>query len=102
MDLALYMWHDNRHPDGPLYQKFGHRVVYDATSSINAKLSSVIQYKAWNWGSARSDVLVSNLSKLPLIDIGECDKVVWIPSKSGIFSISSAWDQIRKKKPTVS
>ena len=30
------------------------------------------------------------------------DKVVWIPSKSGIISISSVWDQIRQKKPTVS
>ena len=29
------------------------------------------------------------------------DEVVWIPSKSGIFSIASAWDQIRQKKPTV-
>ena len=30
------------------------------------------------------------------------DKIVWIPSKSGIISISSFWDQIRQKKPTVS
>ena len=29
------------------------------------------------------------------------DEVVWIPSKSAIFSIASAWDQIRQKKPTV-
>ena len=30
------------------------------------------------------------------------NEVVWIPSKSGIISIASVWDQIRQKKPTVS
>ena len=30
------------------------------------------------------------------------NEVVWIPSKSGISSVSKCWDQIRQKKSTVS
>jgi aconitase A len=46
------------------YQKFGHRVIYDAASrkKKNAKISSIIHNKAWNWGSARSDDLVTILT----------------------------------------
>ena len=91
----IYMWHDNWHRDGPLYQKFGHRIVYDAATPLNAKLSSVILNKAQNWSHARSDDLDNILSKLPWTAIGECDKDVRIPSKSVTFSISSAWGQIR-------
>ena len=82
------MWDDNWHPDGPF-------------SSIDAKLSSVILNMAYNWSNARSDDLVTILSKLPWIAIGECDKAVWISSELSIFSISSSWYQIRLRRPTV-
>ena len=85
-------------PRGSSYQKFGHRVIYDAASRVNAKVSSIIHNKTWNWGSARSDDLVTILSKLPLVAIGDIDTAIWVPSKSGQFSIASAWDQIRTKK----
>ena len=55
--------------EGP-YEKFGHRVVYDAASSVNAKLASFISDRNWDWGHARSEDLVTILSKLPLLEIG--------------------------------
>jgi hypothetical protein len=64
---------------------------------LNFILSSVILNNDWHWGSARSDYLVTIISKLPLVDIGECDKASWTSSKSGSFSIANAWDQIRTK-----
>jgi hypothetical protein len=61
----------------------------------------VILNNDWNWGSARSDDLVTIISKLPLADIGECDKASWTSSKSCFFAFANAWDQIRTKKPAV-
>lgn len=34
---------DHWHPDGILYDKFDHRVVYDVGSSLDAKLSTVLE-----------------------------------------------------------
>ena len=82
-------------------KKIGHGIVYDAVSSINAKLSSVILDKALNWSYVRCDDLVTILCNLSWIAIGECDKAVWIPSKSGTFCASSAWDQIRLRRLTI-
>ncbi len=76
-------------------QKVGQKLVYDAAISVNAKLSSMIHHKAWNWGHTRSDDLVTTLSRLPMIDFDEFDKAVWISSKLGSFSLANAWDQIR-------
>ena len=50
--------------------------MFDDARSINAKLSSAILDKAWNWAFARFDELVTTQSKLPWIYIGECDKSV--------------------------
>ena len=33
----VFLWHDRWHPDGIFYQKNGHRIIYDAASSFNAK-----------------------------------------------------------------
>ena len=73
---SISLWHDNWHLKGPFYQKFDHRVVYDLGSTVNAKVSSVMSNKAWNWGHARSKDIVAILSKLSLIDHVEEDKVL--------------------------
>jgi hypothetical protein len=38
----IQMWLDSWHPSGILLETFGQRVVYDAHSIVEAKLSSVI------------------------------------------------------------
>lgn len=90
----VFLWYDNWHPKGPLIQKFGHRVVYNSGSFANSKLASVIQD-----GHARSESLVTILSQLPLIEIGDEDTTRWVSSKTYVFSVSSAWDQIRTQRP---
>jgi len=57
--------------DGILYEQYGYRVVYDARSKIEAKLSSVIKGKEWEWQAAKSEDLVSIQSKLPMVKIGK-------------------------------
>ena len=43
------MWYDNWHPLGSLLDKFGQRVVYDATLSVNSRVSTVIEGDVWHW-----------------------------------------------------
>ena len=77
----------------PLQDKFGHRVVYEAASNVNAKLASVMNGRKLNWGPVRSKNLVTILHKLPMIKFGDNDKAWWIPSRIGSFIVAFAWDQ---------
>lgn len=45
--------------------------------------------------SSRSEDLVKIQSLLPSIQLGELDKPIWIPSKSGIFNVYFAGIQLR-------
>jgi hypothetical protein len=54
----IHLWLDFWHPAGILLEKYGFRVVYDAQSSVEARLSSVINDGEWFWRPARSEALV--------------------------------------------
>lgn len=41
----IFLWRDLSHPDGVLYEVYGHRVVYDSWSTIDSKLDSVLRKK---------------------------------------------------------
>ena len=38
----IYLWFDAWHPDGVLYEKYGHRVIDDAHRKLEARLESII------------------------------------------------------------
>jgi hypothetical protein len=65
------------HPDGILFQKYGHRVLYDAASHFDAKVDSVRRDKQWVWNAAKSDQLVDIQSKLGLIHLKDSDNALW-------------------------
>jgi hypothetical protein len=54
----IHLWLDFWHPAGILLEKYGFRVVYDAQSSVEARLSSVINDGEWFWRPARFEALV--------------------------------------------
>ena len=95
------MWVDHWHPAGVLLEKYGFRVVYDAHSRLEARLSSVLVNGGWCWSPARSDDLVDIQSRLHEIPLGECDKVIWSASKNGSFVSSATWDVLRNQLPAV-
>uniref|UniRef100_A0A2N9IBN2 Reverse transcriptase domain-containing protein n=1 Tax=Fagus sylvatica TaxID=28930 RepID=A0A2N9IBN2_FAGSY len=98
----IFLWHDHWHPDGILYLKYGHRVVYDAASRSDARVASVLKDQEWQWRPARSEELVSIQSKLCLITLGEEDRAVWSASSSGKFSCAATWNELRSKGNEVS
>jgi hypothetical protein len=71
------------HPYGILLETFGQRIVYDAQSSVEAKLSLVIIYGDWFWKPAKSEAFVEIQSRIPTLSLGLHDKAIWTASKKG-------------------
>ena len=98
---SIFLWHDCWHPNGVLYQLYGHRIVLDVASSLCAKVSNVFQNKEWCWRLARSDDLVEVQSKLSLIHLREYDRAIWNQNISGKFTIADTWQHLRMKQTEV-
>ena len=93
----IFLWHNKWHPNGVLLEEYGHRIIYDATSTFNAKVSSVLRNKEWVWRPARSENLVEIQSKLSQIQIMDYDRAIWSISASGNFSCAATWEHFRTK-----
>jgi hypothetical protein len=50
--MKTFLWFDNWHPDGGLIDKYGTRVIYEAASNKEAKVSSIIHNGEWFWSGA--------------------------------------------------
>ena len=97
----IYLWFDAWHPDGMLYEKYGHRVIYDVHIKLKARLDPIIQNGQWYWLAACSDHLSNIQSRLCMIPIGDEDKPKWNASKTGTFSCSDTWGSIQVKEHVV-
>lgn len=49
-----YQWY----PSGVLIEKYGPRIVYDASNRLDSKLISVLNNRNWCWKPTRSEALV--------------------------------------------
>ncbi len=88
---TIFLWHDRWHPNGVLYQAYGHKIVYDAARYLNAKVSSVNQNKEWWCGLAKSEDMVDLQYKLSLIHLKDKDRVVWSLTATGKFNCTATW-----------
>jgi hypothetical protein len=43
----IHMWQDHWHPLGVLFERYGFRIIYDANSRLNSKLSTVLCNGSW-------------------------------------------------------
>lgn len=62
----ISLQHDNWHLE-ILFAKYGHRVIYDSTNSLDALVSSNLKNEDWCWRPARSKDLVSIQSRISLV-----------------------------------
>jgi hypothetical protein len=98
---TTFLWYDHWHPDGCLLNKYGPQIIYEAASTKEAKVSSIMQNGEWFWAGARSDnVAAIQTSLSELIVEGGVDVPVW-NSKSGIYKCVDAWESLRSKQPVV-
>ena len=84
----IHLWLDWWHLAGVLFEKFGYRVVYDAQSRLEAKLSTVIQNGNWFWRPARLETLVEIQARLNEVGLGSC-KPVWDTTKERVYICSN-------------
>ncbi|XP_058198487.1 uncharacterized protein LOC131314007 [Rhododendron vialii] len=96
-----FLWWDNWHPLGLLYDRFGDRVVHNVGRSLRAKVASIVENGAWRWPRLRNHLIQTIVSHTQnLVPHPEMvDSVIWVPHPSGIFTIKSAWEAIREKFP---
>ncbi|XP_059436036.1 uncharacterized protein LOC132168952 [Corylus avellana] len=97
----IHMWLDLWYPAGILIEQYGFRVVYDAQSNIEAKLSSVICNGDWFWRPGRSEALVDIQARLSEACLSQCDKPIWLDSKKGVYVSVETWEALRKKNAKV-
>ena len=91
-----FLWYDNWHTLGPLVERFGDRVMYDAALPMDSKVAKVISNNSWAWPVANSVALMAIKEKLTqLPSPSACpDRVCWDPSPNGSFSTSHTWKAI--------
>jgi hypothetical protein len=94
----IHLWLDSWHPSGILLENYGHRVVYDAQSRVEAKLSSVILNGEWFWRPGRSKDLVEIQARLHEVRLGLYDKPLWTASRKGIYVSAETWELLREKE----
>jgi hypothetical protein len=95
------LWLGTWHPDCLLVNKYGRRIVFEAGSRLDARLSSVISGRECHWLPARSENKVKVQSLLSLVRLGEKAAPLWLLAKNKIFSCKDAWEAIREKKSRV-
>jgi hypothetical protein len=97
----IHLWLDFWHPVGILLEKYGFRTVYDAQSSVEARLSSAINDGERFGRPARSEALVDIQSRLTEIRLGHCDNPIWTASRKGIYVSSDTWEALREKRDQI-
>ena len=100
----VWFWHDNWHPMGPIFQRFGSRVVYDATSRHDARAKDFINQNEWRLPAHVSNDLVVIARNMPSYDpnINSVDIIEWVLTPNKQFTIRFAWNAMRTQHPVVS
>ena len=100
---SVWCWFDNWHSEGPLYQKFGYRIVYDAASNLKARMKEFIVNNDWVLPRAVSSDLVHVINQWPAYrpSADREDEVIWTLSNDGEFSVKSVWERLRRRYPLV-
>ncbi|KAL0556476.1 hypothetical protein IC582_004990 [Cucumis melo] len=93
------VWLDSWLPGGAILEQVGERVMYDAASRREARLSDFIDPDGeWLWPRVSLDLIdlwerVQEVS--PCLSVS--DSWVWVPGHQGGFSIASAWEAVRPR-----
>ena len=95
--IGTFLWHDFWNPLGPILPLFGERILYDSAIHRNARVADVMDGTRWNWHL----LAVKNSCADYLLDTNREDVISWTQSKTGVFTVSSAWNSIRPRRPMV-
>ena len=101
--VGTFLWHDFWNPLGPILPHFEERILYDSAIHKNARVAEVIDGTKWNWPVTVSADLIALKNNCAgyILDPHREDVISWTQSKSGVFTVSSAWNAIRPRRPLV-
>ncbi|XP_028063083.1 uncharacterized protein LOC114266401 [Camellia sinensis] len=93
----IFLGYDNWHPLGSLWAKFGERIMYNSALNGESKVSRIISNLSWKWPFFHTADICELIQSTPhtFIPGSGRDKLIWIPSSNGEFSIKSAWNAWR-------
>ena len=97
--VGTFLWHDFWNQLGPLLPRFRDRIIYDSAIHRNAHVAEVIGGGRWNWPIANSADLIAiknSCGDYPIDDSRE-DSISWSLTSSGVFTVTSAWNQNRPR-----
>lgn len=97
------MWLDHWHPCGPLMQKYGGRIIYDAGSSRYSTVADFIRTNEWAIPNPISRALIEVRNNLPTCRPcpGNDVEVEWTLTVDGKFSCKAVWEHLRSHSATV-
>ena len=101
--VGTFLWHDFWNQLGPLLPCYGERIIYDSAIQRNAHVTQIIRDGRWEWPVANSADLITiknSCGNYPLDESKE-DTISWTLAPAGVFTVSSAWNQIRLRKQVV-
>ena len=99
-----FLWYDNWYHLGPLWDRYGDRIMYDSGLNGDSKVSQIIVGGLWKWPFPSSWDLRELTYQTPnncLPNPLEVDKTVWSLNTDGVFTIKSVWELWRNKQDTV-
>ncbi|XP_058203052.1 uncharacterized protein LOC131317521 [Rhododendron vialii] len=99
-----FLWLDNWHPLGPLFARFGSRVVYNLGRHLHAKVDTIISDQSWQWPRGRNSMTRDIVRATPAHFVphpSQEDRVIWNLTPNNKFSIKSTWNVVRRQHPQV-
>lgn len=88
-EWSVFLWLDNWHTLGPLFQKLGGIVVLNLGRSLSAKVASIIHGDTWRRPRPRNAVTQSIVDHTPasLVHNNQTsDRLNWIPDNSDKYT----------------
>ncbi|XP_028125748.1 uncharacterized protein LOC114322601 [Camellia sinensis] len=77
---TTFLWFDNWHPIGPLWNKFGDRIIYDSALNSDTKVSKIIDGSSWKWPFPNSWEIQELISSTPVCfhpNPSSTDQAIW-------------------------
>lgn len=87
------LWFDKWLSEGRLVDLLPHETPY-TTHTVHWKVSNLIKDGHWDVSMAFLSPFANTITAIPISANG--DRWRWLPSSDGIFSFSTAWEQVRE------
>lgn len=85
----IFLWLENWHPLGPLFQKFEAQLLNNVGRFLLAKADTIIDQGVWRWPRSRSLVtreIINHTSSFFVPITNQNDSVIWTLHPSGCFT----------------